>query len=71
MSTPIPTEYRLRHAEPCPERYRNLRCVSYQTCLDVAVKRGWGDWSCLACARFHEAPPVDLASFASQRRSHE
>ena len=69
--TANPIEYRTRHAEPCPDEYRNLTCQSYGSCLDRAVKRGWTDWSCLACLHFNQVRPIDLASFAHDRRGHE
>ncbi|MBS2026992.1 MAG: hypothetical protein JST54_03725 [Deltaproteobacteria bacterium] len=70
-ATPNPIEYRTRHAEPCPDRYRNLTCFSYGSCLDLAVKRGWGDWSCQACPMYNAVRPIDLASFAHDRRRHD
>ena len=69
--TPNPIEYRTRHAEPCPDRYRNLSCMQYGSCLDRAVKQGWADWSCLNCVHYAQVRPIDLASFAHDRRGHE
>jgi len=68
---PHPVESRTRHAEPCAHTYRNLTCAHYGSCLDLVVKRGWTDWSCLACVHFDQVRPVDLAAFAHDRRGHE
>lgn len=69
--TPNPIEYRTRHIEPCPDEYRNLTCDQYGSCLDLVVKRGWSDWSCLACVHMTQVRPIDLAAFAHDRRGRE
>jgi hypothetical protein len=49
---------------------RNLYCVHYDSCLDVAVKLDWDSWSCGKCPLFarHEAPRDFAGTFANERR---
>lgn len=49
---------------------RNLYCLHYDACLDVAVKLDWDSWSCEKCALFacHDAPRDFAGPFANERR---
>jgi hypothetical protein len=49
---------------------RNLYCLHYDACLDVAVKLDWDSWSCEKCPLFavHEAPREHAGHFAHDRR---
>ncbi len=49
---------------------RNLFCPLYDDCLDLAVRKSWPDWHCVACphrwqeesgfaSRFTASNPVD------------
>ncbi len=37
--------------------HRNVFCPHYDGCLDVAVKRGWADFTCTRCELFRKTPP--------------
>lgn len=56
---------------PGVETHRNLNCQYYDTCLDLAVKRGWPSFSCLKCPlNAVTAPPqVGIEAYATQRRA--
>jgi hypothetical protein len=49
---------------------RNLYCLHYDACLDVAVKLDWDSWSCEKCPLFtvHEGPREHAGHFAHDRR---
>ena len=49
--------------------HRNLYCLHYDSCLDVAVKLDWDSWSCEKCELFsrHEAPRDFAGTFANER----
>ena len=53
------------------ELHRNLFCIHYDACLDVAVKEGWNSFTCIRCAFYHASPDAEggVQSFATQRRS--
>ncbi len=47
---------------------RNIFCLLYQGCLDVAVKNDWDDWTCARCPlRALEATRPDVKDYAHQR----
>lgn len=51
---------------------RNLYCLHYDGCLDVAVKLDWDSWSCEKCSLFrvHDEPRDFAGLFANDRRGH-
>jgi hypothetical protein len=53
------------------EMHRNLFCVHYDACLDVAVKESWNSFTCIRCAFYHTKPDEEggVEGFATQRRS--
>ena len=71
LAKPSPVEISTpAHPERGLEGQRSLFCVHYDDCLDVAIRRGWGSWGCLACGLASAAPrPGDgLDDYATQRR---
>ena len=36
--------------------FRHLDCVHYDSCLDVAIVKGWESWSCAECQAFEISP---------------
>lgn len=50
--------------------HRNLYCLHYDGCLDVAVKLDWDSWSCEKCPLFRvqEEPRTFAGIFANDRR---
>lgn len=69
---PSPLSAALRD-EAAVHEERNLFCPSYDTCLHVAVKKGWEGWTCRACVfhntKGHEPTAKDYAH--SRPRSYE
>jgi hypothetical protein len=53
------------------EMHRNLFCLNYDACLDVAVKESWNSFTCVRCAFYHTKPEEmgGMEGFATQRRS--
>ena len=45
---------------------RNVFCVQYGRCLDVAIERGWTGFTCRDCRAFAE-DTQDAASWAEER----
>jgi len=39
---------------------RNVLCTDYECCLEVALFRGWKNFSCKSCASFHPAQRTAL-----------
>ena len=71
MHQPNPTPLaQLIRSEAIVSGHRNLWCLHYDACLDVAVKLDWDSWSCEKCGLFplHEAPREFADSFATERR---
>lgn len=31
------------------EQHRSFGCAQYESCLDLAIRRGWASWSCSTC----------------------
>ncbi len=50
------------------EQVRNLYCEHYEACLDVAVEKGWGSWSCTSCHLFGVVPQPTVAGRYMRRR---
>jgi hypothetical protein len=68
---PNPTPLaQLIRSESTVSVHRNLYCLHYDACLDVAVKLDWDSWSCERCALFgeHEEPRSFAGPFANERR---
>jgi hypothetical protein len=68
---PHPTPLlQLIRSEVTVSAHRNLYCVHYDSCLDVAVKRDWDSWTCGACPLFsvHDAPRDFANTYANERR---
>jgi hypothetical protein len=68
---PNPTPLaQLIRSETTVAGHRNLYCVHYDACLDVAVKLDWDSWSCEKCPLFavHDAPRQFAGMFANDRR---
>jgi len=68
LPNPAPLLQLIR-SEATVSGHRNLYCVHYDACLDVAVKMDWDSWSCEKCAlfRIHDAPRDFADSFANER----
>ncbi|HET8542489.1 MAG TPA: hypothetical protein VFL83_21625 [Anaeromyxobacter sp.] len=66
---PSPLTQLLR-SESVVAGHRNLYCLHYDACLDVAVKLDWDSWTCEKCALFsrHEAPREFAGPYANERR---
>ncbi len=66
---PIPLMHLIR-SEAIVSGLRNLYCVHYDSCLDVAVKNDWDSWSCEKCSLFavHDEPRDFVGSYAQERR---
>lgn len=47
--------------------HRNVFCDSYQSCLNVAVKRGWADWTCAKCTLVTLTPIPSAVKYAQDR----
>jgi hypothetical protein len=49
---------------------RNLYCLHYDGCLDLAVRLDWDSWSCEKCPLFHvhDEPRSIVGAFAHDRR---
>jgi hypothetical protein len=71
MQQPYPTPLtQLIRSETTVAGHRNLYCLHYDGCLDVAVKLDWDSWTCEKCPLFdeHEAPRDFAGWFANERR---
>ena len=71
MMLPNPTPLlQLIRSEAVVDGHRNLYCVHYDACLDVAVKLDWDSWSCEKCALFrvHDEPRDFANPYANERR---
>jgi hypothetical protein len=71
MLLPHPTPLlQLIRSEGTVSSHRNLYCVHYDSCLDVAVKRDWDSWTCGNCPLFtvHDAPRDFANPYANERR---
>ncbi len=67
---PNPTPLlQLIRSEAIVPGHRNLYCVHYDGCLDVAVKLDWDSFTCEKCPLFsvHDAPREFADSFANER----
>ena len=70
-ANPNPTPLtQLIRSETTVAGHRNLYCLHYDACLDVAVKLDWDSWSCEKCPLFklHEEPRSFAGMFANDRR---
>jgi hypothetical protein len=69
MPNPSPLAQLIR-SEATVGGHRNLYCLHYDSCLDVAVKLDWDSWSCEKCSLFevHDAPRDFAGFFANDRR---
>ncbi len=47
---------------------RNVFCVAYDSCLEVAVQQGWASWTCVLCPVFAAGPAVDALERYAQTR---
>lgn len=65
--TPLP---QLIRSEAVVSGHRNLYCLHYDACLDLAVKEDWDSWTCEKCPLFplHEQPRDFANTFANERR---
>lgn len=71
LTHPNPTPLaQLIRSESTVAGHRNLYCLHYDGCLDVAVRLDWDSWSCEKCPLFdvHDAPRDFAGSFAQERR---
>ena len=67
---PNPTPLlQLIRSEAIVAGHRNLYCVHYDGCLDVAVKLDWDSFTCEKCPMFgvHDAPRAFADPFANER----
>jgi hypothetical protein len=67
---PNPTPLlQLIRSEAIVSGHRNLYCVHYDACLDVAVKLDWDSFTCEKCPLFdvHDAPRDFADSYANER----
>ncbi len=70
-ASPNPTPLaQLIRSESTVAGHRNLYCLHYDACLDVAVKLDWDSWSCEKCPLFHahDEPREFAGLFAHDRR---
>jgi hypothetical protein len=69
LPNPTPLMQLIR-SESVVSGHRNLYCMHYDACLDVAVKLDWDSFTCEKCPLFaeHEAPRDFAGSFANERR---
>src|SRR5512140_1506315 len=68
LPNPTPLTQLIR-SESVVSGHRNLYCIHYDACLDVAVKLDWDSWSCEKCPLFaeHEAPRDFAGPYANER----
>lgn len=65
---PFPCERKASFGpEPDVESHRNIYCGTYDQCLNVAVKNGWGDWTCSRCPLKTVAKRPNAGVFAQNR----
>jgi hypothetical protein len=67
---PNPTPLlQLIRSEAIVSGHRNLYCVHYDGCLDVAVKNDWDSFTCEKCQLFgvHHEPREFADPFANER----
>jgi hypothetical protein len=67
---PNPTPLlQLIRSEAIVSGHRNLYCIHYDACLDVAVKLEWDSFTCEKCPLFsvHDAPRSFADPFANER----
>jgi hypothetical protein len=67
---PNPTPLlQLIRSEAVVAGHRNLYCIHYDACLDVAVKMDWDSFTCEKCPLFnvHDAPREFADPFANER----
>jgi hypothetical protein len=67
---PNPTPLlQLIRSEAIVSGHRNLYCIHYDACLDVAVKSDWDSFTCEKCSLFsvHDAPREFADPFANER----
>jgi hypothetical protein len=67
---PNPTPLlQLIRSEAVVAGHRNLYCIHYDACLDVAVKLDWDSFTCEKCPLFrvHDAPREFADPFANER----
>ena len=58
MTGPNPAQmWRTLSLEDADKR-RNLNCGHYESCLEVAVMRGWRSFACSSCNAYVEAPKI-------------
>jgi hypothetical protein len=59
----------LIRSEAIVSGHRNLYCLHYDACLDVAVKLDWDSFTCEKCPLFsvHDAPREFADPFANER----
>jgi hypothetical protein len=68
---PNPTPlFQLIRSEATVSGHRNLYCLHYDACLDVAVRLDWDSFTCEKCALFdvHDAPRDFAGPYANERR---
>lgn len=73
LAHPNPTPLlQLIRSETTVSGHRNLYCLHYDGCLDVAVRMDWDSWSCEKCSLFrvHDEPREFAGLFANDRRGH-
>lgn len=68
MHAALPTPTRVpAGSRTAGEVQRLVFCASYQDCLDLAVRRGWEDWTCSRCLLAPLAATPSAASFATRQ----
>lgn len=64
-----PNPAQLRPTNKAHEPQRNIHCPFYTSCLNLAAKRGWQDWTCLQCENGRQQEEsISAVDFANDRR---
>ena len=65
---PCPSESEVNDRGQPLNESRNVFCRSYDSCLDLAVKKNWRSWTCAKCPLIaHEAEKPTPEKFAHRR----
>ena len=52
---PYPIQFKpMRSSHPELNEHRSVFCSHYSACLDLALRRGWDDFSCQKCELCHQ-----------------
>ena len=70
-TAPFPVEFKpARSARGELNEHRNVFCSRYSGCLDLALRRGWDDFSCHRCALYHAQNQPKAEAFALEQPHH-